>query len=300
LTAELGIERILTKPVKQSDLLDSITRAFGAATRDDGIPGEGAVPRPDHLIPLKLLLAEDGRVNQMVAIKLLEDRGHSVTVANDGREALEMFENETFDAILMDVQMPEMDGYQATEEIRKREEDSGSHIPIIAMTANAMKGDRERCLEAGMDDYVAKPVRSRELFSVLEKFGPAKVANQPAETEIAKKSTFDPEVFRRNYADNHLMREMIELFAEDSADLLIAARAAIADADKVSLQSAAHSLRGLVGNFVAGRALKLTEKLDTLSRKGDLPKAGRALDECEREFARLQEALATFVKTLDE
>ena len=119
---------------------------------------------------MKVLLAEDGRVNQMVATNLLEDRGHSVVLADDGQIAVDIHEKETLDAILMDVQMPHLDGYAATRVIRKREETTGKHVPIIAMTANAMKGDREKCLEAGMDDYVPKPVRSKELFSVLEKY----------------------------------------------------------------------------------------------------------------------------------
>ncbi len=163
--ATLGIDRVLTKPVKQSDLLDAITRVFGVATRDEA----PATPvRPDSVRPMKVLLAEDGRVNQMVATKLLEDRGHSVVIAENGVTAVELYEQGGFDAILMDVQMPEMDGFEATKVIREREKETGVHIPIIAMTANAMKGDREACLEVGMDDYVAKPVRSKDLFAAVE------------------------------------------------------------------------------------------------------------------------------------
>ncbi len=118
--------------------------------------------------PLQVLLAEDSLVNQKLAVGLLEKHGHTVVVANDGREAVAALETRNFDLVLMDVQMPEMDGFEATAAIRAREQQTGTHIPIIAMTAHAMKGDRERCLEAGMDDYVAKPIRAKQLFETIE------------------------------------------------------------------------------------------------------------------------------------
>ncbi len=170
---DLGISRVLNKPVKQSDLLDAIGALFGTTNGDAeetaALSEEG---RPAEVAPMHVLLAEDGRVNQLVATKMLEKRGHSVVVAEDGQLAIECLEREAFDAILMDVQMPKVDGFDATRIIREAEEQTGEHIPIIAMTANAMKGDREKCIEAGMDDYVAKPVKSEELFGVLEKYAP--------------------------------------------------------------------------------------------------------------------------------
>ena len=166
----LDVERLLTKPVKPSDLLEAITRLFGTAIGDEQEPSVGESKRPESIAPMRVLLAEDGRINQMVAIKMLEEQGHSVFLAEDGREAVKLFEEGDFDVILMDVQMPEIDGYQATRAIRDSKRTGGAHIPIIAMTANAMKGDREKCLEAGMNDYIAKPVRAEELSSVLGKF----------------------------------------------------------------------------------------------------------------------------------
>ena len=115
-----------------------------------------------------ILLAEDNHVNQVLALRLLERRGHSVVVANNGREAVEALEREQFDLVLMDVQMPEMDGFEATAEIRKREEKQGRHTRILAMTARAMKGDEEKCLESGMDGYISKPIRPEELYRLLE------------------------------------------------------------------------------------------------------------------------------------
>ncbi|MFH1242162.1 MAG: response regulator [Pseudomonadota bacterium] len=113
-------------------------------------------------------MAEDNPVNQKLAVKMLEKRGHRVVVASDGRQAMEALDRESFDLILMDVQMPGMDGFETTKAIREKEEREGGHIPIVAMTAHAIKGDRERCLEAGMDDYVPKPIRAEELFRVIE------------------------------------------------------------------------------------------------------------------------------------
>ena len=165
---EVGIARCLPKPVKQSSLLDAITRQLGVLV-DKKTLDESARHKPDRSVCLRLLLAEDGLVNQKVAIRFLEDMGHRVTLAENGRQAVELWERESFDAILMDVQMPELDGFEATAEIRRLEKrrNQESSIPIIAMTAHAMKGDRDRCLKQGMDGYVSKPIRVKELEEVL-------------------------------------------------------------------------------------------------------------------------------------
>ncbi len=164
----LGIASYLLKPIKQSELFDAIVLALGVTTpEDEGIDRLATEPL-SRLRPLQVLLAEDSLINQKLAVGLLEKHGHTVFVANHGREAMAALESRDFDLVLMDVQMPELDGYEATAVIRAREEQTGTHIPIIAMTAHAMKGDRERCLEAGMDDYVAKPVRAKQLFETIE------------------------------------------------------------------------------------------------------------------------------------
>ena len=171
---ELGISGYLVKPVKQRELLEIITMALGQPSRE----GDPVITR--HLIRearrrLSILLAEDNIVNQKLAVKLLEKRGYRVAVASNGREAVDAFEGERFDLILMDVQMPKMDGIEATRLIREKEAEHGGHIPIVAMTAHAMKGDREECLAAGMDDYMSKPFKPKELYSMIEKvaFGPS-------------------------------------------------------------------------------------------------------------------------------
>jgi CheY-like chemotaxis protein len=164
---ELGIAAHLMKPVKQSELLDAIMASLGVVAPEDGSAEASAAERPSRLRPLRVLLAEDSLLNQKLALAVLRKHGHEVVVANHGREALATLESQDFDLILMDVQMPEMDGLEATRTIRTRERRTGDHIPIIAMTAHALKGDRERCLEAGMDEYVAKPIHAEELFRAI-------------------------------------------------------------------------------------------------------------------------------------
>lgn len=165
---DLGIVHHLMKPVKKSELLGALcSRARGAAGKRAGsVSPNDAVT---HRKPLKILLAEDNLVNQRLAAKLLEKLGHAVVVSKNGREALERLNQASFDLVFMDVQMPEMDGFRATAIIRERERSAGNHLPIVAMTAHALSGDRERCLEAGMDDYVAKPVQASQLQDAIER-----------------------------------------------------------------------------------------------------------------------------------
>ena len=161
---QLGVAAYLTKPIGETELMDAILRVLGSNLQKKG---QGLVTR--HTLreakrSLRILLAEDNEINQKLAVRLLEKRGHSVAVVNNGREALEWINREDFDVALMDVQMPDMDGFEATAEIREREKRTGKHLPIIAMTAYSMRGDRERCITAGMDGYVSKPIRQDELF----------------------------------------------------------------------------------------------------------------------------------------
>jgi two-component system sensor histidine kinase/response regulator len=165
---KLGISAYLTKPFKQADLLEAIMFALGTSLkeRDDAALITRHSLRESRK-RLRILLAEDNIVNQKMAVRILEKQGHFVEVACDGYEVLSVIENNSFDIILMDVQMPKMDGFEATGSIRKNEKKTGKHIPIIAMTAHAMKGDRERCLKVGMDDYIAKPLKLEELLEVI-------------------------------------------------------------------------------------------------------------------------------------
>jgi two-component system sensor histidine kinase/response regulator len=179
---EMGIAAYLVKPIRGSELLEAIRRALGN-------PSSGASPSKvitNHVLrempgTLRILLAEDNVINRLVAVRLLEKRGHTITVAVNGREVLAALENPTsgpFDVVLMDVQMPEMDGFEATAAIRHKEKTLGTHVPIVAMTAHAMKGDRERCLAAGMDGYVSKPIQAGELFEAIARLVPATIATR--------------------------------------------------------------------------------------------------------------------------
>src|ERR1700674_1388965 len=168
---ELGVAAYLTKPIRQGELLDAVLTALGTGPMKDASPAQ--VTRHSlrqNSYHLRILPAEDNAVNQVLAVRLLEKRGHKVTVAGNGKEALAALEKGSFDLVLMDVQMPEMDGFEAKAAIREKEKTSGNHLPVIAMTAHAMVGDKERCLEAGMDDYISKPIRGEELSELLKRY----------------------------------------------------------------------------------------------------------------------------------
>ena len=166
---ELGIQAYLSRPVRHADLLQSIGILLGTQTGTCGdLPVLTTHALREHRLRLRILLAEDNRVNQALAVRILQKRGHTVEVVENGRKAIEALGEQSFDLILMDVQMPELGGVEATMLIREREKSTGGHIPIIAVTANAMVGDRERCLDAGMDDYVSKPIQVKALFAAIE------------------------------------------------------------------------------------------------------------------------------------
>ncbi|MGA2436220.1 MAG: response regulator, partial [Bryobacteraceae bacterium] len=167
---QLGIGAYLVKPVRQSELLERVRSVL--ATGPGQVPEQAVASKPPKENSsgrsLKILLAEDNVVNQKVAAGLLKRRGHSVTVVPNGLRALDALQQSNFDIVLMDIQMPEMDGFEATAVIRGKEQVTRQHLPVLALTAHAMKGDRERCLQAGMDGYVSKPLRAEELFEAIE------------------------------------------------------------------------------------------------------------------------------------
>lgn len=165
---DMGISGILLKPVRRLKLYDSMMNTLWSIKKEE-VPERRKVESSLKGNPLKILLSEDNLVNQKLAVKLLEKQGWEVMVAGNGKEAVELIERDGFDLVLMDVQMPEMDGIEATRVIREKEKCSGKHIPIIALTAHAMKKDRNACLEAGMDSYISKPIKVKELFEEIEK-----------------------------------------------------------------------------------------------------------------------------------
>jgi two-component system, sensor histidine kinase and response regulator len=186
---ELGVAAYLLKPIRQSELREAIARALGAKEKEGVIPLITRFSLHDGRDPsefLSVLLVEDNVVNQRLAARLLEKRGHRVIVAANGVEALAALEKGSFDLVFMDVQMPEMDGFEATAGIRRQEELSGKHQAVIALTAHAMQGDQERCLAAGMDGYLGKPIRPQELDAILETYvARRKGRSQTKETPVS-------------------------------------------------------------------------------------------------------------------
>jgi PAS domain S-box-containing protein len=309
---ELGIAAYLTKPVRQSTLLDAIMTAVAGAAADR--PAPARTPGPLAGRRLNLLLAEDNAVNQRLAVAVLEKRGHRVVVAGNGREALEAMDRERFDAVLMDVQMPEMDGFEATAAIRTLEAATGRHTPVIAMTAHAMKGDREHCLEAGMDGYVSKPLRPELLFATLDELvggaEPARGGREPPDGSAdqgadaprspgagAIPSADGPpldaaEALKRAGGDHELLRELAGLCLDECPKLMADIRDAIARRDGPRLRLSAHALKGSVANFGAAAARAAAEALEEIGRRGDWADVDGAWDELDGAVGRLRPALA--------
>ena len=261
----LGIKRLLTKPVKRQELLTALRSTLGAqvsATEPQVIPVSSRAGRQLHI-----LLAEDNPVNQKVVIGMLHKRGHGIRIANNGREAVEAFKQERFDLVLMDMQMPEMSGYDATREIRVLERKSGGHIPIVAMTAHAMQGDRERCLTAGTDDYLAKPFTLPDLIEMVE--GATISSSTPAPVRM---DTYpeDQAVLDRFMGESDLLCGVAEVFLESEPGLRASLQEGLRLADPVKVASAAHNLRGSAGNFGAQGAVDSAMVLETMGRTRDL------------------------------
>ncbi|MDB5309227.1 MAG: barA 2 [Gemmataceae bacterium] len=293
---ELGIARCLLKPVRQSDLLEAIMAVVGA--RGGEAPRAAAPPPPRASRPLRVLLAEDGLVNQRVAIGLLGTQGHHVVVANNGREAVAAVRREAFDVVLMDVQMPEMDGLEATAVVRREEAGTGRHVQVIAMTAHVMKGDRERCLAAGMDGYLSKPIRPKELFAALAGVAGDLPPDPGPGGDAPPGGAIDwPRALDQVGGDRGLLRELTGLFLEEYRRLSADLRAAIARADAAGVRRAAHTLKGSLDTFAASAARAAALRLEDMGRDGDLAGVGAAAATLEREVSLLLPALAAFGAT---
>jgi signal transduction histidine kinase/DNA-binding response OmpR family regulator/HPt (histidine-containing phosphotransfer) domain-containing protein len=291
----LGIAASLTKPIRQSDLWEAILTALHLRLGGAEPAPPAPPPAPGVSRRLRVLLAEDNAVNQRLVTRLLGDQGHEVVVAGNGREALDALDRGPFDVVLMDVQMPEVDGFEATAALRARERASGRHTPVLALTAHALKGDRDRCLQAGMDGYVSKPIRSEELFQALRELAPPTAlpaAGVPA-GDGQGRDVFDRAAALAGVGGNApLLREIAGLFREDSPRLLAEVRAAIDRRDALRLRHAVHSLRGSVANFAAAPAVEAARRLEAMGEANDLGGADEAYQALEREVRRLEQALA--------
>ena len=310
---EAGIETHLTKPVRQSNLHNALTAMMGYSDAEGTSIVEIGTPSEDTASANgrshRILVAEDNPVNQKVATRMLQNLGYRVDVVSNGVEAVRALGEASYDAVLMDCQMPELDGYEATTEVRRGERESGGtrHIPIIAMTANALQGDREKALEAGMDDYLSKPVKPEDLSSVLDSWVSVQdpraseaPVNGSAGGGIASSVTDDDsldlavlEGLRelQEEGETDLLAELVGMFLEDASARLDVLRDAIQIGDAEEIERAAHSLKGSCGNMGVKRMQQTSSDLQEAGVSGDISGAANLLGRLEEEFERVRPAL---------
>ena len=306
---ELGIARYMTKPVVQSELLNVLLAIVGTAEEPSVVRMDA---KKSGLPKLRVLLVEDGIINQQVALGLLKLDGHDVTVANNGREAVEAHAREAFDIVLMDVQMPEMDGFEATSIIRRNEQHVNRRTPIIAMTAEAMKGDRERCIAAGMDDYVAKPIAASDLFGTMRRFAhkvltdsgadqptpPNESANSDATDSDAStvdaivQGIFDPAAAEQRIpGGSQGVEQLARLMIEECPRMLSQIKDAFSRDDAAGVRRGAHTLKGSADVFAAQPVVERARLLEEAGRQGELARAERLFDDLSVEVDRFVRAI---------
>jgi CheY-like chemotaxis protein len=278
------VDAFITKPVKQSQLFETLCAVLGInAERAETLADEAEpISSPVADRRLHILLAEDNEVNQQVALYQLRMLDHDVDLAPNGVEALKLFDKNEYDVVLMDIHMPELDGYATTAEIRRRE-GKAKRTPIIAMTANALPEDREKCLAAGMDDHLAKPIQARALVRVLEQ--------STARTEPANIEPLSPAIDLRPLIDSgmgDIIPRLIEIFLETAPHDIEKAGAALRSSQGADLEDAAHRLKGSCSNLGAERLRDLCQQLERLGRDGSLQGARELIAAVEKEFDRVR------------
>ena len=303
---DMGIEQHLMKPIKQSELFSAMVSALDtlspSSVGENDISNQISAQKSSR--SLKILLAEDNAVNQKLAVGILGSLGHQVSIANNGREAIEALANERFDLVLMDVQMPEMDGLTATREIRDHEKESGHHIPIVAMTAHAMKGDREECLAAGMDDYLTKPIRLQDMTTKLDELFPhGEVSSPDVTTENATSMVSQTSVvidweraIQHVGGDRQLFCEVVQAFLDDTPKMLEALEVAENQRDLKEFGVAAHSIKGSMLFINPEEAVNLAQKMETLADGDDMALVQEAFGEFKQCFATIRRVLEQFVR----
>ena len=307
--ADVGIARYLTKPVRQAQLYECLVSLFGSAPTGDGSSPAAEADRPGaaSLANAHILLAEDNPVNQEVAINMLELLGCRVAAVADGEAVLRAIGANRFDLILMDCQMPTMDGYEATRQIRAHEANNGgAHVPIVALTSNAMKGDREICLAAGMDDYLSKPFTQRQLADMLlhwltpapaaKTVGtvPEETSPDPAaaEEDPIDRQALEPILAMERAGRTGLLRRIVGVYLDDTPAGIQALRSAVDGDDAEAARKAAHGLKSSSANVGALRLSALCREMEEMARGGDLSAAAAKRHEIEREYGRVAMALS--------
>jgi PAS domain S-box-containing protein len=302
----LGVTCFVRKPVKQSELFDAIVTAANIAPRPAASPSEDtALPLATAARKLNVLVAEDHPVNQVVIAAILNGRGHSFSIANNGVEVLRLLErapgeHPPFDVVLMDGQMPTMDGYQATREIRRRERSTGKHLRIIAVTANAMKDDRDKCIAAGMDDYVTKPIDADQLLERLESMSPARggVAQSPAAaTAPPTVAAFALDAaLQRARGKRTLLRQLVQLLLQDLPDTLAGLESALAANDARLVERTAHRLRGAALTVCAEPLAAAAAELELAARNAEFARMQEGVGELQARAAELATELKAFME----
>jgi len=285
---ELGFFRYLTKPIKVKEFLDTLNEALDLAES----VAIAAVDKQEQR-PLQILLAEDNAANRRLATINLESWGHHVTAAHNGEDALAAVKASPFDLVLMDTQMPRTSGLEATAAIRRREQETGRHLPIIALTANGLAGHREGCLQAGMDDFVTKPIHSQELLAAMRRVVPDLVLEKPGAR------VFDRVALVASLGGNMaLLRDLVQLsFDSDAPRLLAELREAAAKRDPRALEAACHGLNGMLGELRASRAAEMARQLESDGQAGDLTEVDERVAGLLSEMEQLKLQLRQFVET---
>ena len=281
----LGISSYLTKPVDSGELMNAIKMALGAQAAVASTVGR------DNRQPqrsMSILLAEDNLVNQKLAVALLEKWGHTVVLANNGKEAIEQCGLQDFDLILMDMQMPEMGGLEATQLIRAHEASLGKHTTIVAMTANAMAEDRQRCLDVGMDDYLSKPLNTDKLRAVLQ--GLATIEEAALKQDMMAVAEFDY-VAALAGVDEWVIETIGQAFLDEAEPHMVEMDKAIREGNNVVLRRSAHTLRGLVGNFNARRIEALAGQIEQRAESEVVFEVFDLYDKLKIEMSRFEVAL---------
>jgi CheY-like chemotaxis protein len=310
----LRITGYVTKPIKTDDLLAMMVRSLGADLRRDEAPAQ---PLPATISQVRrhsvrFLLAEDNVINQRLMLRLLDKVGHAVTLVRNGRAALEALATGAYDMALMDIQMPEMDGFEVAAAIRERERGTGKHLPLVALTAHAMRGDRERCLQAGFDGYVSKPIRFQDLFDTIDRLAPT--AATPATTPSPPPAVRPPSLaaaaagavptsalaFTESAAlestggDRELLRELIAVFLEHAPGWMQELGSALGRGDAGEVHRLAHTIKGAVDSCGAARAYDAAMLLERMGRQGDLGGAPAAYATLDREITQVLPELAVY------
>jgi CheY-like chemotaxis protein/HPt (histidine-containing phosphotransfer) domain-containing protein len=288
-----GAAAALAKPIKQSELWDAIVTALHLPRQHKAGVAEAKRSSRGARRPMRILVAEDNPVNQELALHLLERRGHSVILAENGRQAIEAVGKHSFDLVLMDVQMPELGGLEATQAIREKEKTSGTHVPIIAMTAHAMQGDRERCLAAGMDGYIAKPLDPKKFLQTVEAVGgDGAAATAVVDDGEELEATVESETLLERFSGNKdLLRSLVKTFSKDCPNMMARIRSSLGSRDTAALADACHALKGSVGNFGPSAALETARQIEKEARQGKLDGAWEMYATLEDNIARLLPAL---------